>query len=86
MRITVTRTGGVAGIRRHAEVDTATRDDAEAWHRLVRAADLDHAPEQRPAADRFVYRVRVDERETTVGEADLTGPLRDLVDSVLAEG
>lgn len=82
----MTRTGGLAGIRQHAEVDTATRDDADAWHRLVEAADLAHAPEPEPAPDRFVYSVRVDDRETTVGEADLTGPLRDLVDRVLAQG
>lgn len=86
MRIAVTCSGGVAGIRRHAEVDTAGRSAAGAWHDLVHRADLERPPEHQPAPDRFVYTITVDGREITVGEAELTEPLRELVDRVLAEG
>lgn len=86
MRIAVTRSGGVAGIRRRAAVDTAGRGDADDWHTLVRRADLGSAPPHRPAPDRFVYTIEVDGDEVTVGEADLTGPLEELIDRVLSEG
>lgn len=92
MRIAVTRSGGVAGIRRHAEVDTARRGDADLWERLVREAGLaartgpENAAPHQPAPDRFVYTIRVDQREVSVGEADLTEPLRELIDRVLSAG
>ncbi len=86
MRIAVTRSGGVAGIRRHAEVVTAGRGDAAARHDLVRRADLAGVPPHQPAPDRFVYTIIVDGHEVTVGEAELTEPLRELADRVLAEG
>lgn len=86
MRIAVTRSGGVAAIRRRAVVDTEGRGDAEAWHGLVRRADLANAPPHRPAPDRFVYTIRVDAEEVTVSEQDLAGALLELVDRVLAEG
>lgn len=83
MKISVTRSGGVAGIRRQGEVDTSERPDAEIWHQLLRSADLSSVPPHRPAPDRFVYTIRVNGRETTIGEADLVGSRRELVDRVL---
>lgn len=85
MRIAVTRSGGLAAIRREAVVDTEDRGDAEDWRALVRRADLRNAPPHRPAPDRFVYTVRVDAEEVTVSEQDLAGALLELVDRVLAE-
>ena len=35
MRIQVRRTGGFAGIERHAEVDTSGRPDAQEWQALA---------------------------------------------------
>lgn len=85
MKISVTRSGGFAGITRRAEVDTEGRPDADDWHRMVDQADLtDRGPEGRP--DRYVYRIEVDGRTAQVGEADLDEPTRALVDSVLASG
>lgn len=85
MRISVTRSGGFAGITRRAEVDTEGRPDADDWHRMVDQADLtDRGPGGRP--DRYVYRIEVDGRTAQVGEADLDEPTRALVDSVLASG
>lgn len=85
MKISVTRSGGFAGITRRAEVDTDGRPDADHWHRMVARADLsDRGPGGGP--DRFVYRIEVDGRTAQVGEADLDEPTRALVDSVLASG
>lgn len=86
MRITVTRSGGVAAIRRQAVIDTEERSDADAWHALVRQADLANAPPHRPAPDRFVYTIRVEDDEVTISEQDLAGALLELVDRALAEG
>lgn len=91
MKISVTRSGGFAGITRRAEVDTDGRPDADDWHRMVARAGLDdpadltdRGPAGRP--DRYVYRIEVDGRTAQVGEADLDEPTRALVDSVLASG
>lgn len=86
MKISVTRSGGIAGITRRAEVDTEGRHDAEAWQSLVDGADL--ADRGRPAGrpDRFVYRVDVDDRTAHLSEADLDEPTRALIDSVFADG
>ncbi|MQA98511.1 MAG: hypothetical protein GEV11_29410 [Streptosporangiales bacterium] len=86
MNITVTRSGGLGGLIRRASVDTGGRGDAAAWQELVRRARLDAAPAYRPAPDRYVYDIEVDGRSYRVGEADLGGPMAELVDRVLAEG
>ncbi len=46
------------------------------------------AGERRPArgADRFVYEIEIGDRTVRVGEAELRGPLRTLVEHVLAHG
>ncbi|MFL6054194.1 MAG: protealysin inhibitor emfourin [Actinoallomurus sp.] len=68
---------------RRAEVDSA---DHPAVARLVDEVDLGEVPKSEPAADRFVYDVEVGDHCVPVGEADLRGPLRELVDYVLAHG
>ena len=86
MKISVTRSGGFAGITRRAEVDTSARDDAADWHDLVRRADLSGRGEPTGRPDRFTYRIDVDGTTAHVGEADLDEPTRELVDRVLADG
>ncbi|GAA4625853.1 hypothetical protein GCM10023196_031660 [Actinoallomurus vinaceus] len=83
MKVAVTRSGGFAGMVRRAEIDSA---DHPAAARLVDEIDFGGVPEPAPAADRFVYDVEVGDRTVPVAEADLHGPLRDLVDYVLAHG
>ena len=68
---------------RRAEIDTA---DHPAVARLVDEIDLHDVPEPSPAPDRFVYDVEIGDRSVQVGEAGLHGPLRELVDYVLAHG
>lgn len=85
MKITVTRSGGFAGITRRAHVDVADQPDAADWDTLlrrIRLADLPPPPANAP--DRFVYTIEIDGTSAQVGEADMTGPLRELVTRVLS--
>ena len=82
MRVRVIRSGGFAGVERRGERDAASdpvlRD-------LLDRVDLDGAPPAEEAPDRFSYEIDIDGRVATIGEAQLTGPLRDLVRHVLDE-
>lgn len=86
MKISVTRSGGFAGITRRAEVDTDQRPDAGDWKHLVDRADLSDRGHPPGKPDRYVYRIDVDGRTAHVGEADLDEPTRALIDRVFAAG
>jgi hypothetical protein len=90
MKVSVTRTGGLAGIRRSRSVDVDAQPDSASWH-----AQVDALPWTAPrpgtstrGADRFVYTITVDgadePRTITLGEADLDEAWRALVDRVRA--
>lgn len=92
LRVTVERTGGLAGMRRVATVDTAGLGgegiEVERW---VEEAGFFTRPPREPAPsapDRFKFRITVEDgprrHVVEVGEAALEGPLRALVDRVLA--
>lgn len=83
MRVAVTRSGGFAGMVRRAEVDSA---DHPAVADLIGDVRLDDVPEPRPQPDRYVYDIQIGDRSAQVGEADLHGPLRELVDHVMTHG
>ncbi|MDI9834658.1 protealysin inhibitor emfourin [Streptomyces sp. KAU_LT] len=87
MRIQVRRTGGFAGIERHAEVDTAGRPDAEEWHALAEGA-LVSGRGTPPAGvpDGFGYEITVDGRTVYCADPRLTDAQRALVSRVLKEG
>jgi hypothetical protein len=68
---------------RRAEIDSA---DHPVAGRLIDEIDLGEVPEPAPAADRFVYDIEIGDRHVSAGETDLHGPLRELVDYVLAHG
>ncbi|OIJ64736.1 protealysin inhibitor emfourin [Streptomyces mangrovisoli] len=87
MRISVRRTGGFAGIERHAEVDTSDRPDAHAWQALAEravAAGRGTPPEGVP--DGFSYRITVDGRTVYAADPRLTEDQRTLISRVLKEG
>ncbi|GGW80850.1 protealysin inhibitor emfourin [Streptomyces lomondensis] len=87
MRIQVRRTGGFAGIERHAEVDTSGRPDAPDWHALAeRAVAAGRSTPPVGVPDGFSYQITVD--GTTVYAADprLTDEQRELISRVLKEG
>lgn len=89
MRITVTRSGGFAGLRRTwaAEADTA---GAPQWIALLEECPWDAADPTRPlppyGADRFVWRVDArcgeDARAAALADPEVQGPWRELIDAV----
>ncbi|MEV0096605.1 protealysin inhibitor emfourin [Streptomyces sp. NPDC050738] len=88
MRIQVRRTGGFAGIERHAEIDTAGRPDASEWHALADQALAGGRPAP-PAGvpDGFHYEITVDGARTVhCADPHLTSAQRELVARVLKEG
>jgi hypothetical protein len=87
--VTVTRTGGFAGLRRtwHAQPESA---DAPQWIALIDGCPWDDADPTRPidphGADRFLWHVdaRCGEaaREAALADPEVQGPWRDLIDAV----
>ncbi|GAA2394754.1 MULTISPECIES: protealysin inhibitor emfourin [Streptomyces] len=87
MRIQVRRTGGFAGIERHAEVDTSGRPDAPDWHALAEqavAAGRSTPPIGVP--DGFSYQITVDGKTVYAADPRLTDEQRKLISRVLKEG
>ncbi|KAB1146327.1 hypothetical protein F7R91_15490 [Streptomyces luteolifulvus] len=87
MRIQVRRTGGFAGIERHAEVDTSGRPDAQEWHALAEqavAAGRGTPPIGVP--DGFSYQITVDGKTVYASDPRLTQEQRKLISRVLKEG
>ncbi|MER8221115.1 protealysin inhibitor emfourin [Streptomyces sp. NPDC094143] len=87
MRIQVRRTGGFAGIERHAEVDTSGRSDAAAWHTLAeRALAAGRTTPPIGVPDGFAYQITVDGKTVYAADPRLTDEQRTLVSRVLKEG
>ncbi|GGT07896.1 protealysin inhibitor emfourin [Streptomyces chromofuscus] len=87
MRIQVRRTGGFAGIERHAEVDTAGRPDAHEWHALAeKALTAGRGVPPVGVPDGFSYRITVDGETVYCADPRLTEEQRRLVSRVLKEG
>ena len=95
MRITLVRSGGVAGMRREAHLDTAhlDRERAEEIRRLVEAAAVvapQAAGASRRAADRFRYTLTVDDgrrrHDWTFDEEETPERLRPLLEAVRLAG
>ncbi|MDQ0786895.1 hypothetical protein QFZ63_005235 [Streptomyces sp. B3I7] len=87
MRIQVRRTGGFAGIERHAEVDTSGRPDAGEWRALAQRAladGRDRPPSGVP--DGFSYRITADGTSVYCADPRLTEAQRELISRVLKEG
>jgi hypothetical protein len=85
VKITVQRSGGLAGIERVWSVQAVTPDDRDQWQTLVEACPWDELPAGATSQpDRFVYRIRAGQRHATLPERDLTGPWRALVDCARA--
>jgi hypothetical protein len=78
--VTVVRSGGFAGIERRAQSDSASDPMLT---KLVHRVDLRTVPPPGRIPDQFLYEIDIDGDRTTVGEAQLSGPLRELVHHVL---
>jgi hypothetical protein len=87
MRIEVRRTGGFAGIERHAVVNTAGRPDAEEWRALAeRALAAGRGTPPLGVPDGFSYEITVDARTVYCADPRLMEEQRKLVSRVLKEG
>ena len=87
MRISVTRTGGFAGIERRAELDTTGRPDATHLDALAhQAVETGHATVPRGVPDGFQYEITVDGRTIHAADPRLSDAQRELIRTVLKEG
>jgi hypothetical protein len=87
MRIQVRRTGGFAGIERHAEVDTSGRPDALEWHALAeKAVAAGRGTPPIGVPDGFGYQITVDGKTVYCADPRLTEEQRKLISRVLKEG
>lgn len=85
LTITVTRSGGFAGITREWSV-SSTIDDATELYALVDACPWYSIKIDTASRDRFVYVITVHEprkrRAATIPESSLTGPWKSLVQRI----
>jgi Emfourin len=94
IRIELTRSGGVAGISRHASVDTVTLPLDEAHELAALVGQIDFAglarlPEQPPRGpDRFQYDLTVEQGSTryqlSLPETAVPAELKSLLDRIIA--
>ena len=99
MIVTVTRSGGFAGLTKHAELDTSDQPDAAKLEDAVRALGAKDLGSGRAQPDRYVYRLEVrdaqDEDAThhaghaghaihTVAEQDVDATTAWLLDRILS--
>ncbi|MCU1582866.1 MAG: hypothetical protein QOD27_1565 [Microbacteriaceae bacterium] len=82
MKITVVRSGGIAGISTSWEVTIDDRDDRDSWIGLIEQLPWGTAARTRAEPDRYSYRIRCARRQVTLAEQQLTGPWRELVERV----
>ncbi|MCZ4509864.1 hypothetical protein O3Q52_16990 [Streptomyces sp. ActVer] len=87
MRIQVRRTGGFAGIERHAEVETSGRADAQEWHALAEQAIASgRGTPPIGVPDGFSYQITANGRTVYCADPRLTEEQRKLISRVLKEG
>jgi hypothetical protein len=77
MKVTVTRSGGFAGLTQHWSADLEPS--------LLATLPWDNRPRAAPQPDRFVYVIRVSRRRITLPESRLEGAWRELVERVQKE-
>ena len=90
MKVTVTRSGGFAGIAVRWQVFVEKEPDEDDWLVLLGNLPWDDVPQGPPQPDRYQYRIDCEpveaatqaHREAVIPEQKLTGPWRELVDRV----
>ncbi|TFC25962.1 hypothetical protein E3O53_06500 [Cryobacterium sp. TMT2-18-3] len=82
MKVVVSRSGGFAGIRTTWEVQVEEQPDRSAWTELLRGLPWDEVSATAPQPDRYVYRIRCAPHEVVLGEQQVSGPWKDLIDRV----
>ncbi len=82
MKVIVSRSGGIAGIRRTWVVLVDDQPDRSDWLTLIQTLPWGDTPRTAPQPDRFVYRICCGSHDVELAEPDLAGPWRDLVERV----
>ena len=82
MKVVVSRSGGFAGIRTTWEVQVDEQPDRSAWAELLDGLPWGAVAEAAPQPDRYVYRIRCAPHEVVLGEQQVCGPWRELIDRV----
>ena len=82
MNVSVTRSGGMAGLKRTWAVATDEQPDRADWEELLGRLPWDERATSAPQPDRYVYEIRWSRRTVILPEQLLTGPWRELVDRV----
>ena len=91
MIVSVTRSGGFAGLTKQGELDTSVQPDADRLEAAVRELGAKSLGTGRPQPDRYVYRLEVrdaaddpvDVTQHTVAEQDLDATTAWLLDRIL---
>ncbi|MGH3587963.1 MAG: protealysin inhibitor emfourin, partial [Pseudonocardia sp.] len=81
--VEVRRSGGFAGISTSGTVDLDHDERAEEVRALLDRIDVASLRKGSPQPDRFVYQFRLEDREITVHEQELTDDLQRLAELVL---
>lgn len=83
--IVVVRSGGIAGMRRHWQVE-ADPQTAGAWIDLIDRCPWDQTTDTDEGADRFVWSIEArtpsERRESELNDSQIDGPWLALVDAV----
>jgi hypothetical protein len=82
MKVSVTRSGGFAGLTQTWSCDVDERDDE--WNSVLAELPWDDRPRNSSGHDRYVYRIGVSRRRITLPEQRVDGPWRELVEKVRA--
>ena len=81
-RVSVTRSGGFAGLRRTWIVVVDEQPDADDWKQLLERIPWGRQPRRPAQPDRYVYEIRWSRRRATLPEQQVTGAWRELVERV----
>ena len=68
MKVTVTRSGGFAGIARRWQVFVEREPDEESWILLLRQLPWDEVAREPAQPDRYLYRINCEPRKTAQGD------------------
>ena len=82
MKVSVTRSGGIAGLSHTWAIAIDEQPDREAWQELLDRLPWDERSPSAPQPDRYIYEIRISRRRVTLPEQSVTGPWRELVDRV----
>lgn len=82
MKVIVSRSGGIAGIRVTWQVRVETQPDADWWQTLIAGLPWDEIQDSEPKPDRYVYLIKCAPHEVVLAEPEVQGPWRELIERV----